>query len=151
LRVAAGQAFGDRETSFGNFYFGGFGNNWVDHQEVKRYREYDAFPGVELNSIGGRNFVRGMVEWALPPVRFRRFGFTNLYCTWARFAAFTTAIVTDLDAAELRRNVGNIGLQVDFRLVIFSRLESTLSFGYATAFEQSARLTDEFMVSLKIL
>ena len=151
LRVAAGQAFGDRETSFGNFYFGGFGNNWVDHQEVKRYREYDAFPGVELNSIGGRNFVRGMAEWALPPVRFRRFGFTDLYCTWARFAAFTTAIVTDLDADTLRRKVANIGLQVDFRLVIFSRLESTLSFGYATAVEQSARRTDEFMVSLKIL
>ncbi len=79
-----------------------------------------------------------MAEWALPPVRFRRLGFTNLYCTWARFAAFATGIVTDLGTDASRRNVGNIGLQVDFRLVIFSRLESTLSFGYATAFEQSA-------------
>ncbi len=151
LRAAAGQAFGDPETSFGNFYFGGFGNNWVDHQEVKRYREFESFPGVELNAIGGRNFLRGMAEWALPPLRFRRLGFTNLYCTWARFAVFATGIMTNLGTDASLRNVGNIGLQVDFRLVIFSRLESTLSFGYAMAVEQSSRRTDEFMVSLKIL
>src|SRR5262249_29576947 len=34
---------------FANFYFGGFGNNWVDHKDEKRYREYFSFPGAEIN------------------------------------------------------------------------------------------------------
>ena len=29
--------------------FGGFGNNYVDHGEVKRFRSYYSFPGLELN------------------------------------------------------------------------------------------------------
>jgi hypothetical protein len=40
---------------------------------------------------------------------------------------------------------------VDFRLVIFSALESTLSFGYAAAWEENRKVQTEFMVSLKIM
>ena len=41
--------------------------------------------------------------------------------------------------------------QVDVRLVTLSHLESTFSLGYAWAFEGGEQLSDEFMVSLKIL
>ena len=46
LRSSAGYVAGDdRDEPFANFYFGGFGNNWVDHREEKRYRESrTAFP-----------------------------------------------------------------------------------------------------------
>jgi hypothetical protein len=37
------------------------------------------------------------------------------------------------------------------RLVFFSALESTLSFAYARAAEKREKMTDEFMVSVKIL
>jgi hypothetical protein len=74
---------GNRDDSFASFYFGGFGN-YVDHQEVKRYRDYDRFPGAEIDEISGTNFARTMVEWTLPPLRFRRIGFPKLYCTYAR-------------------------------------------------------------------
>ena len=36
LRNHAGAADGDRDNSFTNFFFGGFGNNYVDNREVKR-------------------------------------------------------------------------------------------------------------------
>ena len=36
-----------RDDPVANFYFGGFGNNYVDSRTIKRYREYDAFPGFE--------------------------------------------------------------------------------------------------------
>ena len=39
LRSAGGYSPRDRSQPFANFYFGGFGNNYVDHAEVKRYRE----------------------------------------------------------------------------------------------------------------
>ncbi len=151
LRGAAGYSRGSRDDSFASFYFGGFGNNWVDHREVKRYRDYDRFPGAEIDAVGGTNFTRLMAEWTLPPVRFRRIGIPQLYCTYARAAVFTTGILTNLDETAFRQEVGNVGAQVDFRLVIFSALESTLSVGYAAAKEDGRSVDTEFMISLKIM
>ena len=40
LRPSAGHSFrGDRANVFANFYFGGFGNNYVDHGSVSRFHE----------------------------------------------------------------------------------------------------------------
>ncbi len=151
LRTAAGYSFGDRAEPFANFYFGGFGNNWVDYQDAKRYRDPSSFPGVELNEIGGTNFAKALFEWTLPPIRFRRLGILNLYCNWWHVSLFSSAVATNVDDASLVRTVFDAGSQIDCRLVIFSRLESTLSFGYAFAFEKEERAVREFMVSLKIL
>ena len=71
LRSAAGVANGDRNNTVANFYFGGFGNNYVDDKSIKRYREYYSLPGFEIDEISALNFVREMVEWNLPPVRLR--------------------------------------------------------------------------------
>jgi hypothetical protein len=118
---------------------------------VKRYRGMERFPGMELDEISGTNFTRVMTEWTLPPVRFRRVGFGKLYCTYASIALFGTGLVTNLDDTAFRREAINAGGQVDFRLVIFSALESTLSFGYAAAWEENRKVQTEFMVSLKIM
>lgn len=151
LRNVGGYSRGDRDDSFASFYFGGFGNNYVDHQDIKRYRDYERFPGAEIDAIAGTNFVKSMVEWTLPPVRFRRVGLKQLYCTYARTALFASGVVVNLDEETFRREVGNVGGQVDFRLVIFSALESTLSVGYAAAKEEGHGMDTEFMISLKIM
>ena len=44
VRSAAGFSPQNRTEPFANFFFGGFGNNYVDHGETKRYREYYSFP-----------------------------------------------------------------------------------------------------------
>ena len=62
----------DRAQPFANFFFGGFGNNYVDRGNEKRYRETYSMPGAELNEIGGRNFVKSTIELNLPPLRFER-------------------------------------------------------------------------------
>jgi hypothetical protein len=151
LRSSAGQAFGDRENPFANFFFGGFGNNWVDHLDEKRYREYYSFPGVELNEIGGKNFAKTMLEWNLPPLRFRRVGFPAFYLNWARLAVFSTAIRTNLDDAATRRTSVNLGAQLDFRLVLFSHQAATFSVGFAAAKNRARRDSHEWMISLKLL
>ncbi|NIW23156.1 MAG: hypothetical protein GWN29_00525, partial [Gammaproteobacteria bacterium] len=69
LRTSAGFSPGDRDEPFANFFFGGFGNNWVDRLDEKRYREFRSFPGVEISEIGGVNYTRAMLEWNLPPWR----------------------------------------------------------------------------------
>lgn len=154
LRTSAGYSFGEREASFANFYFGGFGNNWIDHAaSVNRYREYYSFPGVELNAIGGTNFGKALLEWTLPPLRFKRIGVASLYANWMRLAFFTSAIGTglDVDDESWERKLANVGAQMNIKVVIFSSLESTFSLGYARAMEEGTSATDEVMVSLKIL
>ena len=159
LRTSAGAAFGDVENRYANFFFGGFGNNRIDHGAVKRYREFYAFPGVELNDIPGRNFVKGMIEWNLPPIRFRRIGSPGFYLSWIRPALFATGIKTNLDQDEgfLSREVGNAGIQLDLAFTMLHNLPMTFSAGYAVAFEdhvdglEEGRDEEEFMFSLKIL
>jgi hypothetical protein len=151
LRGSAGHSFGEREEPFANFFFGGFGNNWVDNSSIKRYRSYYSFPGVELNDIGGINFGKIIAELSLPPLRFRRLGFPAFYCTWIRPAIFASGIMTNVDNDFYRRKVYNIGGQVDIRLQLLSHNKLTVSFGYAAAFEDSRNISDEFMVSLKVL
>ena len=51
LRTAAGLSPRDRTLPFANFFFGGFGNNYVDRGDEKRYRHLESFPGAELNEI----------------------------------------------------------------------------------------------------
>jgi hypothetical protein len=151
FRNAAGGAFGEPDDEFANFYFGGFGNNYVDRGEVKRYREFYALPGFELNAIPGRNFYRGVLEWNLPPVRFDRFGTSEFYVSWARPALFASALVTNFDDDILRTNARDFGIQVDFHFTVMSRFEMTLSAGYAKAYGEGDFSDDEFMISLKIL
>jgi hypothetical protein len=151
LRSSSGFCPQNAEEPYANFYFGGFGNNWVDHRDEKRYRAQYAFPGVELNEIAGRNYVRSMVEWNLPPLRFRRAGKPGFYLTWARPAVFATGLVADMDRSEARRSLGNVGAQIDLRFTLLSALDMTLSGGYAVAFEEGRRARGEAMVSLKVL
>lgn len=151
VRSSLGYSFGNRDEPFANFYFGGFGNNWVDFSEIERYREYYSFPGVELNDVGGTNYGKTLVEWTLPPIRFRRLGFPILYVRWARISLFSSGIMTNIDSEQHRRTLQNFGGQIDFRLVIFSLLRSTFSLGYAVALEKNQPFSTEFMFSLKIL
>ena len=141
-----------RDEPFANFYFGGFRNNWVDYRDEKRYRESVRVPRPR-DQRGRRDELRagdGRVEpaaAALPPRR-------------------QAGLLPDLGAAggvrarpssrtrtssALRRTITNVGGQVDFRLGVLSRLELTLSAGYAAAFESGQPTRHEAMVSLKVL
>jgi len=151
IRNAAGFSPQARDEPFANFYFGGFGNNYVDHLDEQRYREYSALPGAQLNEIGGRNFAKSIVEWTVAPLRFSRAGTPGFYLTWVRPAVFASALVTNLDTSAARRTVTNAGGQLDFRLSALSTLDLTLSVGGAVAFEDGSRPRREAMISLRVL
>lgn len=150
-RNAAGWADGDADDPYANFFFGGFGNNWVDDGEVKRYRQHFRFPGFEISELSGRSFVRSMVEWNLPPLRFSSIGTPANYLSWARPALFASALVTDPNDGERKRSLANLGAQVDLAFFVMHDRDMTLSMGYALGFERGERRRDEFMLSLKIL
>ena len=150
-RSAAGWADGALDDPYANFFFGGFGNNWVDNREIKRYRAHFSFPGFEISEIGGRRYARTMLEWNLPPVRFSNIGTPANYLSWARPALFAGLLVTNPGEGDRMRRLGNIGLQVDLQFNVMHEQEMTLSFGYAVGFEDGRSGRDEFMLSLKVL
>ena len=151
FRQAAGFSPNDRQEAFANFFFGGFGNNYVDRGNEKRYREPYSLPGAELNEIAGRNFVKSIVELNLPPLRFDRFGTSGFYVPWLRAAVFAGGLATDLDNSFLRRVIFNSGAQVDLAISALSALDLTLSFGAAIAVEDGHGPRTEAMISLKVL
>jgi hypothetical protein len=150
-RTVAGAASGDRKIAAANYYFGGFGNNYVDNGSIKRYREFYAMPGFDLNAIKGRNFVRQMVEVNLPPANFASLGTQVFHATWARQSIFASSLWTDPNKAAQRKRYSSIGTQIDVRFSVLHWYDMTLSFGYAVGYTGSKRSGDEFMISLKIL
>jgi hypothetical protein len=151
FRQAAGFSPNNREQPFANFFFGGFGNNFLDRGNEKRYRDTYSLPGVELNEIGGRNFIKSMVEWNLPPLRFQGLGTPGLYVPWMRPAIFAGALATNLDDRPSRRLVYTAGAQVDFSISALSALDLMLSIGGGLAFEHDRNPSREAMISLKVL
>ena len=73
LRGAGGVCGGDRDEPFANFYFGGFGNNWVDHATRSATASRTAFPASRSTRSAAATTPRdARVEPAA--VRFRRVG-----------------------------------------------------------------------------
>jgi hypothetical protein len=151
LRGSAGVGIGDRNDPFANFFFGAFGNNYIDYQVEKRFREYYSFPGVELNSIAGTNFGKALIEWILPPIRFSGVGINSFYLTWLRPTLFSSAITTNIDDSASRNNFYNAGAQLDLQFQVLTNLKFTLSGGFALAVKKDGRSMNEWMLSLKIL
>ena len=151
IRSSAGRSFrGDSRDPFAGFFFGGFGNNYIDYGKSQRYQNFYTFPGVDISDIGGKDFGKLLVEWNLPAVRFKRVGWPGLYANWARVSLFGSGLVTNISESADRRELTNAGVQLDVSTVMFSNLESMFSVGYARAFEHGES-SDEVMISLKLL
>jgi hypothetical protein len=149
LRSSAGKVFGDATDPFANFYFGAFGNNWIDKGDFSRYRYYYSFPGFQIDQIGAQSFAKSLAEWDVTPLHFKDFGTTKLYSNWARLALFTGALGAN-PASDQRTGYFDGGAQIDFRLVWFSQIKSTFSTGFAAGSDSSGNTGHEFMFSLKI-
>lgn len=147
---AAGLANGNRLNRLSNYYFGGFGNNYVDDREIKRYREFDAMPGFEIDAISARDFFKSVGELNLPPIRFRSVGTPGFFLSWIRPSVFVAALITD-PGERFERTFTSAGFQLDLQFTLGHRHTMTLSAGYAAGFRSGDKLDDEIMVSLKIL
>jgi hypothetical protein len=150
LYNSAGIADGPRLNTLTNYYFGGFGNNYVDDGEVKRYRKFYSMPGFEIDAISARDFVKSVAEWNLPPIRFRSMGTPGFFLSWIRPAVFVAGLWTD-PGEQFDDKFTSVGLQLDLRFTLGHRHSMTLSAGYAAGFRNSEKLDDEIMISLKIL
>jgi hypothetical protein len=151
LRSAAGTAGGPRTNPVSNFYFGGFGNNYVDGGNVKRYRELTSLPGFSIDQVSAQSFVREMVEWNLPTVVLESIGSPGFYLNWLRPSVFAAGLWADPGNASFRKSYASVGTQTDMHISILHWYDMTLSVGYAVGYQNSRRADSEWMISLKIL
>ncbi|MBK7332240.1 MAG: hypothetical protein IPI87_07610 [Betaproteobacteria bacterium] len=151
LRTAGGIATNKRDNPVAPFYFGAFGNNYVDNGAIKRYREHDAFPGFGIDELSGITYVRPMLEWNITPLAFESAGLPGFHLQWMRPAVFASVLWTDPDRPAFRKDYQNVGGQLDFRFSVLHWYPMTLSAGYAVGFRGGRHAGDEWMVSLKIM
>jgi hypothetical protein len=151
LYNAVGSAGGDPTDPLGAFYMGAFGNNYVDDKEVKRYREWDSFPGFGIDEIAARRFAKSLLELNLPPVRFSNVGVPSLFLSSARPALFAGLLAVD-PASGPSEVLGTAGAQLDWNFTVALRLPMVFSVGFANGFgEKATPGRREVLLSLKIL
>ena len=151
LYNSAGLADGDRDNSLANWYFGAFQNNYVDDREVRRYRKFYSFPGFEIDELSAQDFVKSIVEWNIPPIRFDNIGIPSAFLSSARPALFAGVLLGDARESEFREEYYTVGAQLDLAFKVAHRYSMTLSFGYAQGYRGSSRADSEVMISLKVL
>jgi hypothetical protein len=151
LRSSIGKSWGNVTNPFANFYFGAFGNNYVDYRPMDQYRQYYSFPGLQIDQISATTFGKLMAEYDLPPVRFRRVGTTWLYANWVRLSVFSAGLVTNFGSSPQRQYYVDAGTQLNMRIVLFTYLNTTFSAGYAEAANGNGHTSGEYIFSLKIL
>ncbi|HVN33089.1 MAG TPA: hypothetical protein VMT45_13995 [Thermoanaerobaculaceae bacterium] len=150
LYTSGGVSAGNAAEPYGNFYFGGFGNNYVDDKPYRRYHEPGSFPGVPIDEIAGHDFGKALLEINLPPVVFKHVGTPSLFANWAALALFAGGITANPGNSNPRQNYYDVGAQLDIRLVGMSLHQFTLSFGYAAAYQGGTKISDEVMASFRI-
>lgn len=152
FKGSAGQSFGDRGSAFGNTYFGGFRNNYVDNGEVNRYRTVNAMPGARIDQICAHSYLKATGEINFCPIRFNNFGALQCYPNYIQFSLLGHDLATDLWGVKdnCKANFISAGAQMNIQMVFFTHMKTTLSFGYARLWGDDLR-QGEFMVSLKLL
>ena len=150
LYSAAGLSGGDRNNPLGAYYMGAFGNNYVDDGNVKRYRDFDSFPGFDIDAISARGFVKTLGEWNLPPVRFENIGTPSFFLTYIRPALFA-GVMADYPPTGPEQTLETVGTQLDLNFTVALRLPMTLSVGFGQGFQGGHAARSEGMISLKIL
>jgi len=150
LYNAVGVSGGERSNALSQFYFGGFGNNYVDNGEVKRYRELDSFPGFKIDELSGQRFAKSVAEVNLPPLRFSEAGTPSFFLSSLRPALFGGVMALD-PGRSYSRTLQMVGVQADLNFTVALRLPMVLSFGVASGFEDGRHHSDEVMISLKVL
>jgi len=151
LRTAAGATSGNRDVASSNFYFGGFGNNYVDGHSVRRYRDWDSFPGFGINEISGQSYVRPTLEWNVGSYSFDPIGTPALHLLRLEPAVFASALWTDVDSPSMRKRYASVGVQADLHFSVLHWYRMTLSAGYAAGFREGRHAGDEWILSLKIM
>lgn len=152
LRGNLGQNFGDSQTVFGNEYFGGFGNNWLDWREANRYRNVCSMPGAEIDAITAHSYGKVTAELSLKPIRYKNFGLLNLYPTYTQLNLYSSYLSADpWGNVRATQNYIDIGAQLNTETVLLKYLKTSFSVGYARLRRPDGGWQGDWLLSIKLL
>lgn len=147
LNLAAGYHFKNDNLKQAQFFFGGFGNREVEDVDVHQFRDVFRFPGIPIYNLDAEKFVKFMVEFNLPPLRFGFLNTSQHLIDYADFSLFSQGLLVQSSSGN---KLINIGAQLNFVLKSWFNLESTFSAGIANAWSDSGS-SWEWFLSYKIL
>ena len=150
LYSTAGFTGGERGNALDYFFLGSFGNNFVDDREIKRYRDYDAFPGFGIDAISARDYAKSTAEFNFPPLRFADVGNSAFYLSSLRSSIFAGLLVAQ-PGHNGAQTLEDVGFQLDWNFTVAEHLPMTFSIGDAGGFEHGRAHQNEIMASLKLL
>jgi hypothetical protein len=146
LKFSAGYRQTQRDVAIGYFYFGGFGNRYVEPAQVKQYRKVFRFPGLSIYSLPTDRFGKVMIEHNLPPLRFGNAYLGQHYLSYIDFSWYSQGLVIN---SPYDKNWVDLGAQLNFHFKHLYNFDTAISFGAARAWSGNSR-TDEFFISLKL-
>jgi hypothetical protein len=146
IQLAGGISGGD-ELSEGRFYFGGFGNRYIDNEPQFKYREIESLAGLSYRKYIAKNFIKFGLENLFPPLDIG-IAIGDQYLSKMSLSVFSQFLYAQNEKES--ENYMNTGMQINFHMNNFYVLESTLSLGYAHAWDESDNEFDEFFISLKL-
>ena len=148
VKAAAGYVYGRKNLFLAKYYFGGFGNQYLENKPVKQYRDVFRFPGIPYNSLYGDYFTKIMIEHNLPPLRLSGLKLGQHFLSYIDASWFSQGLMTNGPGANQWVNLGG---QVNFVFSHWFNLESTISIGAARAWNNLGASSQEVFVSLKLL
>lgn len=149
LRTYTGKAFGNKSSPYAYYYFGGFKNNYIDNKNTRQYRTLSSFAGCDINNISANDFVKGQIELNLPPVYYLKFNNLQLIPKHIQTSLFAGVLQSGIEDINKDSRYYNIGMQTDVNFILLSQLKSSLSFGFARAYDTDKHY-DELMISLSL-
>ena len=147
FKVDAGIRHTRNTMAIGWFYFGGFGNRYLENEDVNQFRKTFRFPGIPIYDLPANRFLKTLIEQKLPPLRFGNAYIQHHCLNYTDLSVFTQALATKLKWQSLWLNAG---AQVNLHFRHWYNLESTLSFGIAKAWNVN-QSSWEWFISFKPL
>ena len=147
FKLAAGYHYDNENLIQARFYFGGFGNRYVENEEVKQYRKVFRLPGIPIYSLDTDRFVKIMLENNFPPIRFSNLSFSQHFINHLDFSIYSQALIVKSDVSNKWLD---IGIQGNIVFKHWFNLESTFSAGIAKAWWDKGE-DWEWFLSIKLL
>ncbi len=147
LKLAAGYVQKNNNLDQAHFFFGGFGNRYVEDSPVKQYRDVLRFPGIPIYSLLSDKFGKLLIEENFPPVRFYNVSIGEQFLNYIDMSIYSENLFTKSDKYK---NYTDAGGQINFVFRHWFNLESTLSAGIAKAWYGKTNSWDWFL-SIKLL
>ncbi len=133
LNLSAGARHTEKRLAQGKFYFGGFGNRYLENEPVEQYRKVFRFPGVQIYDLVTDRFSKVSIENKLPPLRFGNAYLGHHCLTHIDATLFSQCLAIDRNWRGIWLDAG---MQINLHLKHWFNLESTISFGFAKAWNR---------------